>query len=94
VMNHRFLSDIDWGALNRREMIPPFDPCKNHVTDEDTGNFEKEFTSMPMYSIDETPSSLSHTAPDKSDDTFSNFTYEGDSYLDRLSLRSKSPSYK
>ncbi len=89
VMNHRFFADIDWGALNRREIKPPFDPCRNHETDEDTGNFEKEFTNMPMYSVDEDPALR---ATMQSDELFSQFTYEGDSYLDRLSSRSMSKS--
>lgn len=93
VMNHRFFSDIDWGSLNRREIKPPFDPCRNHETDEDTGNFEKEFTNMPMYSVDEDP--MTRGTIQSGDDMFSQFTYEGDSYLDRLSSRSmsKSPEY-
>lgn len=88
-MNHRFFSDIDWAALNRREIAPPFDPCRNHETDEDTANFEKEFTNMPMYSVDEDPNSRQTL---QSDELFSQFTYEGESYFDRLSRSSASKS--
>ena len=87
-MNHRFFSDIDWAALNRYELAPPFDPCRHHETEEDTTNFEKEFTNMPMYSIDEEPGNRLNLQSPSSDELFSQFTYEGDSYLDRLSSRS------
>jgi hypothetical protein len=87
-MNHRFFSDIDWGALNRYEVAPPFDPCRNHETEEDTTNFEKEFTNMPMYSVDEDPGNRPNLQSPSSDELFSQFTYEGDSYLGRLSSRS------
>jgi hypothetical protein len=90
VMSHRFFADIDWGALNRRELPPPLDPCRDQKTDEDTTNFEKEFTNMPMFSIDEMDPGARVTMP--SDDLFAQFTYEGDSYLDRLSSRSMTKS--
>jgi serum/glucocorticoid-regulated kinase 3 len=93
VMSHRFFADIDWGALNRREISPPLDPCRDQKTDEDTTNFEKEFTNMPMFSVDEDTTGARVTI--QSDELFSQFTYEGDSYLDRLSSRSmtKSPEF-
>lgn len=87
-MRHRFFVDIDWIALNRREIIPPFDPCKHHTSEADTQNFEKEFTGMPMHSMDDIAATRS-----RSDDTFSNFTYEEESYLDRRRSL-KSPDLK
>ena len=87
-MRHRFFADIDWVALNRREINPPYDPCRHHAGEEDTQNFEKEFTSLPILSMDEISPSRS-----RSDDTFSNFTYEEESYLDRRRSL-KSPELK
>ena len=90
-MNHRFFSDIDWIALNRCEIVPPFNPCSNNHIDDDTRNFEKEFTNMPMYSVDEPSRALSENRI-TSDELFSQFTYNEDNYLDRLSSRSTSKS--
>lgn len=42
LMEHPFFSDIDWNALHRREVIPPFKPkLKSEM---DTSNFDPEFT--------------------------------------------------
>lgn len=88
VMRHRFFADIDWSALNRREINPPFDPCRQQALEDDATNFEKEFTSMPLHSMEEISPMRS-----RSDDTFSNFTYEEESYLDRRRSL-KSPEMK
>jgi uncharacterized membrane protein (UPF0136 family) len=53
IFNHPFFASIDWTALNKRLIPPPFDPCKNLTHDLDTTNFEKEFTKLPMYSMEE-----------------------------------------
>lgn len=42
LMDHPFFSDIDWKALNRKEVIPPFKPKLK--SDTDTSNFDPEFT--------------------------------------------------
>lgn len=94
VKNHPFFSSIDWDAMMRREVTPPFNPCRNQdISDSD--NFEKEFTNMPVNSIDEgsTPSSRlsSPTYSDNDSETFLNFTYEEESVLTReLEARSAS----
>ena len=45
IMNHQFFNSIDWGALYRKEVTPPFRPA---IKDrEDLSNFDTEFTSMP-----------------------------------------------
>jgi len=91
VRQHRFFNEIDWPALLRREVTPPFDPCRQHHADDDTDNFEKEFTKMPVNSVDHsTPtqhsSEVGHDLSNSSSsDTFSNFTYQEDSFLDSTS---------
>ena len=86
--NHVFFSSIDWDAIIRREVTPPYNPCRN----KDIGasdNFEKEFTNMPLLSIDESSSGagsrLSSPTNSESDssETFLNFTYEEESILTR-----------
>jgi serine/threonine protein kinase len=95
VRQHRFFNEIDWVALMNRDIQPPFDPCRQHDHDTDTDNFEKEFTQMPVNSLDNTGTSrqallaegLSNSS---SSDTFSNFTYQEDTYLDATSPTSSS----
>lgn len=42
LMDHPFFADIDWRALGRKHIVPPFKP---HVSgEEDTSNFDPEFT--------------------------------------------------
>ncbi|KAL5336477.1 kinase-like domain-containing protein [Aspergillus crustosus] len=42
LMAHPFFHDIDWKALTRKEVIPPFKPKLK--SDTDTSNFDPEFT--------------------------------------------------
>ncbi|CEN60066.1 Putative Serine/threonine-protein kinase sck1 [Aspergillus calidoustus] len=42
LMAHPFFHDIDWEALSRKEVIPPFKPKLK--SDTDTSNFDPEFT--------------------------------------------------
>jgi hypothetical protein len=105
VRDHRFFSEIDWTALLRRQLAPPFDPCRQHQADDDTDNFEKEFTKMPVNSVDGNGqhdgriSSVGDLSHSSSSDTFSNFTYQDESYLDSTSptslgiTSSRSPLY-
>mmetsp|Transcript_1930 Transcript_1930/g.2658 ORF Transcript_1930/g.2658 Transcript_1930/m.2658 type:complete len:595 (+) Transcript_1930:77-1861(+) len=81
VRSHTFFNVIDWNALYCRKITPPFNPCKSQSSNGelDFSNFEKEFTSMPVVSIDET---ANHHRIDS--DTFLNFTYEEESYIDSL----------
>jgi hypothetical protein len=103
VFNHPFFSTIDWVALNNRMIVPPFDPCKHLADDIDTTNFEKEFTHMPMYSMEDmeggggggasTASTNFQSSPTKSSPTigggpFSQFTFGEDSYLEWIASRS------
>lgn len=43
LMQHPFFADVDWNALSRKMLVPPFKPkLKDHL---DTSNFDPEFTS-------------------------------------------------
>jgi serine/threonine protein kinase len=102
IFNHPFFATIDWVDLNNRNLTPPFDPCKHLADDIDTTNFEKEFTQMPMYSMEDMeggPSSSSsasalnqQTSPTKSSPVlgsgpFSQFSFGEDSYLEWIASR-------
>ena len=76
---HPFFADMDWDALLRREIQPPFNPLRGQEA-EDTQNFEREFTNLPLFSMDEIGRSDSR-AERMSEGTFENFTYEEDSFL-------------
>ncbi len=78
VKAHPFFSSVDWDALYARRIPPPFDPCKN-ANEVETNNFEKEFTSMPLNSLDEHGSHLA-----KADADFVNFTYEEESNMESM----------
>jgi len=45
---HPFFAGLDWDALYRREITPPFNPCRDSGALE-TKNFEKQFTQMPLH---------------------------------------------
>lgn len=78
---------MDWEALSRREIAPPFNPCRNQDQQE-SENFEKEFTTMAIYSVDEGAGSAGAAAAQQgntgSSETFLNFTFEEESFLDSL----------
>ena len=77
---HPFFAEVNWDALMRREVEPPFNPLRNSDA-ESSRNFEKEFTTLPLRSIDEYGRGESR-AERLSSGMFENFTYEEDSYLD------------
>ncbi|CAN0330996.1 unnamed protein product, partial [Discosporangium mesarthrocarpum] len=51
VRRHRFFANLDWGMVSRREMEPPWEPVV--VGSLDTSQFDREFTSMPIFSPDQ-----------------------------------------
>lgn len=66
---HAFFEGVDWDALMRREVSPPWRPV---VRDElDVGNFDAEFTSEPV--VD---SVCTHQSSALLSDTFANFTFD------------------
>ena len=78
VKNNPFFDTIEFDMLMRREIQPPFNP-KRDQNEEDPRNFEREFTNMPLQSMDD-----SRGFERVSSSTFENFSYEEDSYLDGL----------
>ena len=48
---HPFFAATDWEALLERRLSPPFNPCRNQDL-KGANNFESEFTSLPMFSMD------------------------------------------
>lgn len=78
VKNHPFFDTMEFDILMRREIQPPFNPTQDQK-EEDSGNFEREFTSLPLQSMDEIG-----RAERVSSGTFENFSYEEDSYLDGM----------
>lgn len=75
-MRHPFFQPINWDALYRRELTPPFDPCRNQDLG-DAKNFEADFTNLPVVSIDADEGRADRVTSD----TFQNFTYEDESNL-------------
>jgi serine/threonine protein kinase len=80
VKAHPFFESINWSALSQREMEPPFNPLQDQDA-EDSKNFEKEFTTLPLRSMDEASRAESRSER-YSSSTFENFTFSEDSFLD------------
>ncbi|KAI9045801.1 serine/threonine protein kinase SCH9 [Aspergillus affinis] len=51
LMEHPFFHDVDWEALCRKEVIPPFKPILK--SDTDTSNFDPEFTNALNASLND-----------------------------------------
>jgi serine/threonine protein kinase len=71
---HPFFSPIDWDKLSRGEVTPPWKP--KITSTQDTSQFDKEFTSMPIFS----PQSMQRvpgfgTTP-LGDNPFEGFTFQ------------------
>ena len=49
IREHQWFSKIDWGKLERREIIPAIKP--NVANELDTSNFDEEFTSQALESV-------------------------------------------
>ncbi|KAG5178312.1 kinase-like domain-containing protein [Tribonema minus] len=58
IKEHPFFRSVDWDALLRQDVKPPFNPCKLHVAATDTRNFDKQFTRLPLESASEGDGSL------------------------------------
>eukprot|EP00541_Cyclophora_tenuis_P019054 CAMPEP_0116579464 /NCGR_PEP_ID=MMETSP0397-20121206/22265_1 /TAXON_ID=216820 /ORGANISM="Cyclophora tenuis, Strain ECT3854" /LENGTH=275 /DNA_ID=CAMNT_0004108945 /DNA_START=101 /DNA_END=928 /DNA_ORIENTATION=+ len=48
IKSHEFFSDIDWEKLAKGDITPPWKPQINGSSD--TSQFDREFTSMPIFS--------------------------------------------
>ncbi|KAF9892768.1 hypothetical protein FE257_001170 [Aspergillus nanangensis] len=58
LMAHPFFHDIDWQALGRKEVIPPFKPKLK--SDTDTSNFDPEFTNALNNSLNDRAAALAN----------------------------------
>ena len=69
---HRFFNSIDWVKLRNGEITPPWAPTISG--NQDTSQFDAEFTSMPIFS----PSSMRRTlgATPMGDNPFEGFTFQ------------------
>jgi serine/threonine protein kinase len=77
LMEHPFFSGMDWRALYKRELTPPFLP-QVRAGEGDTRYFDAQFTEMPA-NIALEDEKESPTNPPNS--LFANFTYDGPSML-------------
>lgn len=80
---HPFFAAVDWDALLARRLAPPFNPCEGQDT-RSAANFEREFTNLPMYSMDTEKGWFQGQGPREhriTSDTFRNFTFEDESFL-------------
>jgi serum/glucocorticoid-regulated kinase 3 len=80
VMGHEFFDGMDWDALDRRELEPPFKPGVKG--DYDLSNIDPQFTTepVPMSVMPETAvSAVSVTLGDKAayDAAFDGFSFQG-----------------
>merc|ERR1712087_762054 len=74
IKKHIFFKEIDWTLLYERKLKPPFTPKLNA---DQTCNFDREFTEMPIYSMDATErrSRYAHREKRKYLLKFESFTY-------------------
>ncbi|KAI8904766.1 kinase-like domain-containing protein [Gorgonomyces haynaldii] len=84
IKRHPFFVDTDWVNLSRRQVQPPFRPELN--SDQDTGNFDPEFTSTAIQNSVSTANPLSETMQEG----FRGFTYTEGS----MSLKSSGSTFR
>ncbi|CAM9295987.1 unnamed protein product [Sphacelaria rigidula] len=72
VQRHPFFKSLEWDSIMRREVAPPWEP--NVVGSLDTSQFDREFTSMPIFSPEQRDHKLGQSAASV-DDTFEGFTF-------------------
>ncbi|KAL7682281.1 putative GPCR kinase, Phox domain, protein kinase-like domain superfamily, PX domain superfamily [Plasmopara halstedii] len=95
VKQHQFFEGIDWTALAKKQVVPPFRPCLSAINNGEIPlNFEAEFTRLPLPSADNAVASprnsrgMATTAHARRDsDTFKDFTYENPGYLESVAKK-------
>lgn len=94
LMAHPFFKDIDWDMLKKKQIPPPYKP---HVSsDDDTSNFDPEFTSASTSVLTRNVDAASPLSPGIQD-KFKGFTFVDDTLMDeyfrgKSSLPSQQPS--
>lgn len=87
VKAHAFFEEIDWVDLYNRKIVPPFNPCKTGE-EEETKNFEAEFTKMQLQSVGEG----SHMGSTRTSETRGSLTFQGFTYNTPSDLNSMGTS--
>jgi len=79
---HEFFAGVDWPALERRQIAPPFRP--RLVGNEDVSNFDREFVNLPVNPsfCDRAP-----TGTREGPARFAGFTYDGDADASDMSVQ-------
>ena len=79
IKNHEFFKKINWEALERKEITPPFTPKVSNETD--TRNFEIEFTgeSVELTPPDDQDDLNDNTEVVGLEDSFAKFSFCGSS---------------
>lgn len=77
---HPFFRDIDWDALERKEVTPPYVP--NVKSAEDLANIDEEFTSEPAAETLQEDSALLRAHRDN--EAFDNFDFVNDKIADNI----------
>jgi len=90
VRAHPFFRDVDWGALLRKQITPPFQPAVKDLRD--TQNFDAEFTAMPVESLDSKPKHDGMDSPSVSGGRFYGFTFVNADVSASLSTRGSQQS--
>lgn len=80
IMNHIFFKSLDWDALERRQVTPPFKP-KVDEEEDILLNFDPQFTTEPVHLTPDTPDMLEKI--DQSE-------FEGFEYINPLLMSSES----
>eukprot|EP00903_Cladosiphon_okamuranus_P014231 g13220.t1 len=93
VQRHPFFAPLDWDRIMRREVAPPWEPTL--MGSLDSSQFDREFTSMPIFSPDQRDHKLGHSVT-SNDDTFEGFTFvDSSSHLQQqqpLSVGGRTPA--
>mgnify|MGYP004705727573 FL=1 len=88
LMAHPFFKDVDWDALKRKQIQPPYKP---HVTsDEDTSNFDPEFTTASTSVLTRNMEASGMPLSPGIQDKFKGFTYVDDTLMDEY-FKNKAP---
>jgi RAC serine/threonine-protein kinase len=71
---HQFFAPINWDRLQRREISPPWAPQINDT--HDTSQFDREFTSMPIFSPQSMQCAPGFGTTPMEDNPFEGFTFQ------------------
>mmetsp|Transcript_17003 Transcript_17003/g.25138 ORF Transcript_17003/g.25138 Transcript_17003/m.25138 type:complete len:700 (+) Transcript_17003:125-2224(+) len=77
IRDNKFFKCIDWFALVRGEVKPPFNPCRAKHAVTDTRNFDKQFTRLPLESYEGDLSFGVDPRRENGSENYVGFTYRG-----------------